>query len=137
MQAPIGSVQAEILAPTGSRRYNLSDIRIVPNPYNIKARNIQYGETDPTTLDKLAFYNLPPVCRIKIYTETGDLVETIDHNNGSGDDYWYSLTSSNQLVVSGLYIAYFEVTEDYQDENTGELLYRKGDHTFKKFVIIR
>jgi hypothetical protein len=119
------------------REYNLSKIRIVPNPYNIKARNVQFGETDPTTSDRLAFYNLPPVCRIKIYTETGDLIETIEHTNGSGDDYWHSLTSSNQLVVSGLYIAYFEVTEDYQDENSGELLYRKGDHTFKKFVIIR
>ena len=120
-----------------TRDYNLSQIRIVPNPYNLKARNIQFGETDLTTLDRLAFYNLPPVCKIKIYTETGDLIETIDHTNGSGDDYWHSLTSSGQIVVSGLYIAYFEVTEDYRDDATGELLYRKGDSIFKKFVIIR
>jgi len=119
------------------RNYELSKIRIVPNPFNIKARNIQFGETDLTTLDRLAFYNLPPVCRIKIYTETGDLIETIEHTNGSGDDYWHSLTSSRQVVVSGLYIAYFEVTEDYADEITGEVLYRKGDSIFKKFVIIR
>jgi hypothetical protein len=119
------------------RSYELSKIRIVPNPFNLKARNVQFGETDLTTLDRLAFYNLPPVCRIKIYTETGDLIETIEHTNGSGDDYWHSLTSSKQVVVSGLYIAYFEVTEDYTDDNTGQLLYRKGDSIFKKFVIIR
>jgi hypothetical protein len=137
IKAPLGSIVVNILSPTGQRSYQLSDIRIVPNPYNIKARNIQFGETDATTLDRLAFYNLPPVCRIKIYTETGDLIETIEHTNGSGDDYWHSLTSSKQVVVSGLYIAYFEVTEDYVDENTGELLYTKGNSVFKKFVIIR
>ena len=137
IKAPSGSIEVEVLSPTGERSYKLSDIRIVPNPFNLKARNVQFGENDLTTLDRLAFYNLPPVCRIKIYTETGDLIETIEHTNGSGDDYWHSLTSSDQVVVSGLYIAYFEVTEDYKDESTGEMIYRKGDSIFKKFVIIR
>lgn len=119
-----------LLTSQVQRNYLLSAIRVVPNPYNIKARNIQYGQNDPTSIDKLGFYNLPPVCTIKIYTEVGDLIATIDHNNGSGDDYWYSLTSSRQVVVSGLYIAYIEVTEDSQN-------YRKGDNIFKKFIIIR
>jgi len=119
------------------RDNNLSQIRIVPNPFNIKSRNIQFGGgTDPTTVDRLAFYNLPPVCRIKIYTELGDLIETIDHTNGSGDDYWHSLTSSRQVVVSGLYIAYFEVTQDAFDQQ-GNRIYKKGDSIFKKFIIIR
>jgi hypothetical protein len=137
LRAPMGNIVVNMISPTGARTYQLSDIRIVPNPFNISSRNVQFGETDLTTLDRLAFYNLPPVCRIKIYTETGDLIETIEHTNGSGDDYWHSLTSSRQVVVSGLYIAYFEVTEDYIDETSGELLYRKGDSVFKKFVIIR
>ena len=137
IKAPLGTIEVKVISPTEERSYKLSEIRIVPNPYNLKARNIQFGENDQTTLDRLAFYNLPPVCRIKIYTETGDLIETIEHTNGSGDDYWHSLTSSRQIVVSGLYIAYFEVTEDYSDDITGEFLYRKGDSIFKKFVIIR
>ena len=114
------------------RKTKLSEIRIVPNPFNIRARNIQFGVTDPTTRDRLAFYNLPPECKIRIYTETGDLIETIDHNNGSGDDYWHSITSSKQIVVSGLYIAYFEVTNDSEDGQ-----YKKGDSIYKKFIIIR
>ena len=109
---------------------------MVPNPWNIKARNIQFGTTDPTTRDRLGFYNLPPICKIKIYTELGDLVATIDHTNGSGDDYWQSLTSSRQVVVSGLYIAYFEVTQDAFDKQ-GNILYKNGDSIFKKFIIIR
>jgi len=132
VKAPLGTIEVSYISPTGERSYKLSDIRVVPNPYNIKARNIQFGTTDPTTLDRLGFYNLPPICKIKIYTELGDLVATIDHTNGSGDDYWQSLTSSRQVVASGLYIAYFEVTEN---DSAGH--YRKGDSIFKKFIIIR
>ena len=136
VKAPVGAIEVKIVSPTGETSYRLSEIRIVPNPFNIRSRNIQYGENDPTTRDRLAFYNLPPVCKIRIYTETGDLVETIEHTNGSGDEYWQSITSSRQIVVSGLYIAYFEVTEDALDDQ-GQVLYRKGDSIFKKFIVIR
>jgi hypothetical protein len=66
------------------------------------------------------FYGLPPLCTIKIYTETGDLIQTLNHTNGSGDEIWQSLTSSDQIVASGLYIAYFEVSQDSYNE-AGEL----------------
>jgi hypothetical protein len=111
----------------------LKDIRVVPNPYNIKARDLNYPEEE----DKIGFYNIPAFCTIKIFTERGDLIETLEHTDGSGDEYWNSITSSRQTVVSGLYIAYFEVTRDYYDPETGALLYKKGDNTFKKFIIIR
>jgi len=113
---------------------SLSEIRIVPNPYNIKATNLQFGQSNP---DRLAFYGLPPFCVIKIYTETGDLVETIDHTSSTGDELWHSLTSSRQVVVSGLYIAYFEVTQDTYDDQTGVLLFKKGENIIRKFIIIR
>jgi hypothetical protein len=126
------TIEVTFVSPTGDRIQKLSEIRVVPNPYNLKARNIQYGQNDPSSVDKLGFFNLPPLCKIKIYTELGELIATIDHTNGSGDDYWYSLTTSRQVVVSGLYIAYFEVTESSADGQ-----YTKGDHIFKKFIIIR
>ncbi len=113
---------------------NLSGIRVVPNPYNIKARQLQFGFDTP---DRIAFYGLPPKCKIRIFTEDGTLIETIDHTNGSGDEYWNSVTSSRQLVVSGLYIAHFEVTEDFRDDNTNELFLKKGKSTFRKFIVIR
>jgi hypothetical protein len=130
--APTGAIQVSYIEYLNQRINKLQEIRIVPNPYHIKARSFQFGNDTP---DRLAFYNLPPLCKIKIYTETGDLVETIDHTNSSGDELWHSLTSSRQLVVSGLYIAYIEVTEDV-DEN-GVLVYKKGDNIIKKFIIIR
>ncbi len=112
---------------------SLDDIRVVPNPYNIRARHLQY----PGEPDKIMFLNIPGQCTIRIYTERGDLIETIPHTDGSGDATWQSITSSRQIVVSGIYIAHFTVTEDQYDPDTNELLFRAGDSTFKKFVVIR
>ena len=113
----------------------LDDIRVVPNPYYIKARALQFGTTD--LRDRLMFLEIPGQCTIKIFTERGDLIETIEHTDGSGDEAWNSITSSRQVVVSGVYIAYFEVTQDILDQETGMLLYRQGEHAIRKFVIAR
>jgi hypothetical protein len=111
----------------------LADIRVVPNPFNIKARLFLF----PNEPDKMMFLNVPGHCTIRIYTENGNLIETIHHENGSGDETWNSITSSRQVVVSGIYIAHFTVTLDYFDPDTNELLYKKGETAFRKFVVIR
>ena len=112
---------------------SLKQIRIVPNPYNVRAQNVQY----PGEPDKITFLNIPGHCIIRIYTERGDLINTINHDNGSGDASWNSITSSRQVVVSGIYLAHFEVTQDATDPTTGDVLYRKGETAIRKFVIIR
>ena len=98
----------------------LSDIRIVPNPYHIGAKDYQFGSANK---DRLMFYNLPPLCTIKIFTERGDLIETIEHADGSGDEEWRSVTSSRQVIVSGLYIVYFETPD--------------GESISKKLIVVR
>ena len=110
-----------------------SQIRIVPNPYNIRAKDYQFGASAP---DRIMFFNIPPKCVIKIFTESGELINTIEHTNSSGDESWNLITSSRQVIVSGLYIAYFEVLEDYIDPITGETM-RKGESTYQKFIVIR
>jgi hypothetical protein len=113
----------------------LKAIRIVPNPYYLNAdlqRLLFLGESN-----KIMFYNIPGRCTIKIYTERGDLVDTIEHTDGSGDQAWFSVTSSRQTVVSGVYIAHIEVSEDIRDNNTGKIIFSKGDSINKKFIIIR
>ena len=96
------------------------------------------------------------MCTIKIFTENGTLIRTIDHTNGAGDEKWDSKTSSGQLVVSGIYLVYIVVTQDvyatedkiakydildeklnvlYHGPNTGnnfqgDLIYHKGDKIF-------
>ena len=69
------------------------------------------------------FYNIPGECTIRIYTERGDLIKTITHTDGSGDEEWKSITSSRQVVTSGLYIAQIETPS--------------GESTIQKFMIIR
>jgi len=118
----------------------LEDIRVVPNPFYIGASRGAGGDVAlrfPDRNDKLAFFNIPGVCRIDIYTELGELVDTIEHTDGSGDEFWDHTTSSRQVVASGLYIAVITVTEDVLDLATGEVLFEAGEQAVRKFVIIR
>ena len=108
---------ASLKRPAGE---SFEDIRVVPNPFHVSARDFQYGVSAP---DRLMFLNIPPECTIRIFTERGDLIKTIEHTDGSGDEAWNSITSSRQLIVSGLYIAHFEDTE--------------GRSTIRKFTVIR
>ena len=99
----------------------LSDIRIVPNPFNIGSSPFVRF---PDQTDKLAFFNIPGRCTIAIFTDLGELVDEIEHLDGSGDEFWDHTTSSRQIVSSGLYIAVIT------DLDTGERI-------VKKFVIVR
>jgi len=110
----------------------MDNIRVVPNPYNIKNRNIQYiGEPN-----KVMFLNLPNLCEIKIFTERGDLIFS-DLHEGSGDFAWDLLTDYRQIVTSGVYIVTFYVPETIYDDNTNELILTKGESSIKKFIVIR
>jgi hypothetical protein len=103
---------------------DLDSIRVVPNPYNLSAVEQQF----PGEPNKIIFVNIPAVCTIRIFTESGDLIKTIEHN-GSGDATWgdlpieHMVTSSKQIVVSGVYIAHFETPD--------------GRSAIRKFVIVR
>lgn len=118
---------------------SMEAIRVVPNPYIISANQerLRYPGVGTREPDKLAFFNLPGQCRIRIFTESGELIYDINHNDGSGDEYWYAVTSSNQVVVSGIYLAHIEVTEDIFDQKSAEKIYKKGQSRIVKFVIIR
>lgn len=98
----------------------MDQVRIVPNPWSItQSQDIRFGQED-----RLAFFNLPGNATIKIYSELGELIETVEHTNGSGDDYWQLTTSSRQVVVSGIYIAVIKNNET-------------GEQVIRKFIIVR
>jgi hypothetical protein len=126
------SVEAYLRRPAGTAMEN---VRVVPNPYDMRSRKWQFG--DKSTYDRIAFYGLPPQCSVKIFTERGDLIWQKNHTDGSGDELWDSMTSSGQIVVSGIYILYVEATNDITDETTGTTLFHAGDSVYRKFVIIR
>ena len=97
-------------------------VRVVPNPYDIRSRSLQFG-TQAAQQDRIAFYGLPAACQLKIFTERGDLIYAKAHTNGTGDELWNSTTSSGQVVASGIYILYVETPD--------------GKSVIRKFVIIR
>ena len=83
---------------------DLNNIKVVPNPFHDKS--IKYNW--PGEQNKLLFINLPLKCTIKIFTVTGDLVKTIEHDNGTTEQSWNQITQDNQLIFSGVYIFYVE-----------------------------
>ncbi|MCK6605603.1 MAG: fibronectin type III domain-containing protein [Ignavibacteriaceae bacterium] len=103
---------------------SLSQIRVVPNPYNSAASPDKVRFPGGSAGDRIAFYDIPGECKIRIYTEMGELIKTIEHNDGSGDEFWNQVTESGQIVVSGIYIAVIEDT-------------KTGEKHIVKFVIIR
>ncbi len=110
---------ATLKRPAGT---SMDQIRVVPNPFNISAdKTLGFGDQQS---NRLAFFNIPGQCTIRIFTEIGELIYTINHTDGSGDAYWDSVTSSQQLVVSGVYIAVI-------DNNA------TGERKIIKFVVIR
>jgi len=106
---------------------SLEAVRVVPNPLNVNSSaRSRYSEGEGL---KLTFVKLPPECTITIFTESAELVTTIEHTNGSGTEVWefrnqFLLTDSDQQPASGIYIAHIH------DDVTGESISRK-------FLIVR
>ncbi|MBP3193240.1 T9SS type A sorting domain-containing protein [Natronogracilivirga saccharolytica] len=97
----------------------MSQIAIAPNPYvRTDDDNLRF-----TTRDEVAFFDVPGEADISIYTELGELVQTIEHRDGSGDASWDLRTRSRQLVVSGIYIVVFDNLET-------------GERTTRKLVVV-
>jgi hypothetical protein len=101
---------------------SMEEIRIVPNPFSINANDRQLRI--PSFPDMIKFYNIPGYCKIRVYTELGELIKEITHDNGSGDEEWNSVTSTNQVIVSGVYIVVFENT-------------KTGERAIRKLAVIR
>ncbi|HNS73502.1 MAG TPA: hypothetical protein PKI81_08870, partial [bacterium] len=101
---------------------DLTRIRIVPNPYNINdPLLVKQGWTDQRGIQ---FYNLPGKVTIKIFTEFGDLVQTIEHDSpvSAGYEIWDMITRNQQVISSGVYIVVFQ-------KPTGET-------AFQKFMVV-
>ena len=106
-------------------QYDLSKIRVVPNPVNISdPKSLQdYGWNSSLGFG-LLFINLPPDCWIRIYTENGDLVKEnhFDEPVKNGLWFWDMVTRSQQVINSGVYIALFQTPD--------------GAVGYQKFVVV-
>lgn len=116
-------------------------VGVYPNPYYARAIWDGGAERDR----KLYFRNLPPRAEIRIYTMSGDLVDSFDHDAASynasdirwfqrysdgtqrlagGEHAWDLVTKKDQAIATGLYL--FTV----RDKESGEI--QRG-----KFLVIK
>ncbi|MGN8225843.1 hypothetical protein [Gracilimonas sp. BCB1] len=111
---------ARLLRPAGEA---MADIRVVPNPYRANSPvELKFGSV--ASEDRVAFFEVPSVCTIEIYTELGEKIKTLTNTNGSGDIYWDVKTDFRQRVASGIYIARI-INEDPNDDEFGSVATRK------------
>ena len=119
-----GRFYTQTTAPATLKRKagaTLDDIRVVPNPFNIRRSGTKLDYLNEP--NKLMFLDIPGQCTIRIFTERGDLIKTIEHTDGSGDEAWHQITDYRQTIASGVYLAHFETPD--------------GRSAYRKFLVIR
>jgi hypothetical protein len=83
----------------------LSNIKVVPDPYIAQYSGMVETAEGESVIE---FQNIPTECEIRIYTLSGDLVQTLEHTSGTGSARWNLLTSAQQQIASGIYIYHIE-----------------------------
>lgn len=93
-------------------RSRLDEIIVVPNPYvvvnDIEPTNKLPGQNRGER--RIYFENLPPECTIRIFTLSGELVQTINHSSplDHGRAFWNLLNRDGFSVAYGIYFAHIE-----------------------------
>ena len=105
---------------------------VVPNPYRMDGdyANIWWedwenqGENWTEFKRRIDFVNLPGNCTIRIFTLSGDLVDTVYNRDGDTRETWDILSKDVQAITSGIYLFSVSPTSG-------------GDNYIGKFVIIK
>ncbi len=108
-----------------------ANIYVYPNPATRDAlaeyQQLFPNGDDPTGV-RVTFTNLPAAHNtINIYTVSGDLVQTIQHDGTSGQGHvsWNLMSRNGQEIVSGVYLYSVQSDDDRFDDFVG------------KFVVVR
>jgi hypothetical protein len=93
----------------------LDNIYVVPNPYvgtnEIEPANKLAGQNRGER--RIYFENLPMKCTIRIFTLSGELVTTLQHDSGfdNGREFWNLLNRDGFSVAYGVYLAHIDAPE--------------------------
>ncbi|MFQ6617383.1 MAG: T9SS type A sorting domain-containing protein [Fidelibacterota bacterium] len=87
----------------GASKDDLQAIRVVPNPYTVTS----FYETS-VEVKQIQFTHLPEKATIRIFNIAGDLIKTIEHNNGTSIEFWDLRTYNDQEISFGIYIYHVE-----------------------------
>jgi hypothetical protein len=99
----------------------LENVFVAPNPFIVQSGFV--GESVGGDINtQLRFYNLPRTCTIRIFSYSGQLIQTIEHDADKVDHAYFQVTRNNQLIASGVYFYVVDAPD--------------GSRTHGKFVII-
>ena len=92
---------------------DMNDIAVVPNPYTGAA------SWEPSTTEvgrgerRVFFIHLPQKCTIRIYTISGSLVQTIEHESNltNGQEPWNLVSKDGMDIAFGVYIFHVQADE--------------------------
>ncbi|MFH1762217.1 MAG: hypothetical protein ABIA63_14050 [bacterium] len=123
-----------IVSPGPAPPGTVGQVAVVPNPYMGNEDYTAYQppwESPPAGRvwmeqdRKIQFINLPQSCTIKIFTVSGELVKTLEHNDPvRGYEAWNLVSQVGQAIASDMYL--FAV----EDKNNGKI-------QVGKFVVIK
>ena len=111
--------QHETQAPAAQ---TLGKVYVVPNPL-IVTSGLSGSDPAGEVTDRVQFMGLTQRCTIRIFSYSGQLINTIEHVGDAYGNPWYQITRNNQLLASGVY---FFVVDDHT-----------GAKSHGKFVVIR
>jgi hypothetical protein len=88
---------------------DMNDVAVVPNPYPAAASWEQASQQVGRGERRVYFIHLPAKCTIRIYTISGNLVQTLYHNSNlaNGQEPWDLTSKDGMDIAFGIYI--FEV----------------------------
>jgi len=93
---------------SASATSSLENIVAVPNPYVVTNVLEPLDHQNPRDRGprRMYFNHLPMECTIRVYTITGELVKTLNHNSSMDDGkmYWDLTTEDNFPIAFGVYI---------------------------------
>ncbi len=109
----------------------LGHVYAAPNPFIIISGDNSSSGSGGLASNKIGFFGLPKRATIRIFSYSGQLVRTLDHESvdpvtspeGKYASTWFQVSRNDQWVSSGVY---FFVVEDKDT----------GDRAWNKFVII-
>jgi hypothetical protein len=95
---------------------------VAPNPL-ILSSNFGGSTREGDIKDKIGFYGLPKKSTIRVFSYSGQLIGTVEHNSNTYSHEWFQISRNSQRIASGVY---FYIVEDLDT----------GTRATGKFVII-
>lgn len=93
----------------------LTKVYAVPNPFVLNSGFEGSGQENA-----IGFYGLPAKATIRIYSFSGQHIETIEHDADVISTPWFQVTRNNQDIASGIY--FYIVTTPEGDKYSGKLV---------------